>query len=166
MLARLGARLFREAYGADNTPGDMAAFVSANFSVSRLATALSSPDVATRIVEIAGTPAGYAQLRRHVPPGCVSGPGPVELWRFYVDRTWHGSGLAQRLMSAAQAAAMALGGETLWLSVWEKNPRAIAFYRKSGFRPVGTRPFQVGTDRQTDHIMAAALTRGTPAERG
>ena len=165
-LSHLGARLFNETFGDDNKTEDMASFLAANFSVRRQAGELSSPDVATCIAEREGTMAGYAQVRRHVPPGCVSGPQPIELWRFYVDRDWHGSGLAQRLMSAAKEAAVGLGGATLWLSVWEKNPRAIAFYRKCGFRTIGTHPFYVGKDRQTDHVMAAALTRDIQADTG
>lgn len=41
----------------------------------------------------------------------------------------------------------------LWLAVWEKNPRAIAFYEKNGFRAVGDQPFQVGSDTQRDIVM-------------
>jgi hypothetical protein len=42
----------------------------------------------------------------------------------------------------------------VWLSVWDQNPRAIAFYRKVGFEDVGSTEFGVGSDRQTDRIMA------------
>jgi ribosomal protein S18 acetylase RimI-like enzyme len=84
----------------------------------------------------------------------VTGPSPVELYRFYVDRPWHGRGVAQQLMDGVQLAADELGGKTLWLSVWERNPRALAFYGKCGFADVGSAPFYVGSDRQTDRILA------------
>jgi diamine N-acetyltransferase len=45
----------------------------------------------------------------------------------------------------------------MWLSVWERNPRAIAFYGKCGFRMVGSKDFWVGSDRQTDHVMVLEL---------
>jgi len=41
--------------------------------------------------------------------------------------------------------------------VWERNPRAIAFYRKCGFAEVGTHTFVFGTDRQRDLVLARAL---------
>ena len=60
-------------------------------------------------------------------------------------------------MDASIAAARGLGARTLWLSVWERNPRAQAFYAKTGFTRVGEADFWVGPDRQTDHIFARAL---------
>jgi GNAT superfamily N-acetyltransferase len=46
-----------------------------------------------------------------------------------------------------------------WLGVWERNPRANAFYRKVGFTDVGSHVFMVGTDPQTDRIMVRHLPR-------
>ena len=45
------------------------------------------------------------------------------------------------------------GSTTAWLGVWEHNPRAIAFYRKWGFTPVGEHCFAVGDDPQRDVIL-------------
>jgi GNAT superfamily N-acetyltransferase len=87
----------------------------------------------------------------------VTGEAPVEIGRFYVDRPWQGRGLAQRLMAAARDAARDLGGITVWLAVWEHHPRAIAFYQKQGFRDVGSQPFRLGSDLQTDRVMVAEL---------
>ena len=47
--------------------------------------------------------------------------------------------------------------QRLGLGVFERNERAQAFYRKHGFRQVGTQIFVVGTDPQTDHIMLREL---------
>jgi ribosomal protein S18 acetylase RimI-like enzyme len=121
---------------------------------------LRDPSVISLICEIGGEPAGYAMVRRHPAPPCVSGVEPVELWRFYVDSPYHGRGVAQRLMRAVGDAARELGGEELWLGVWEHNPRAIAFYRKCGFRDVGAQEFWVGSDRQIDRVMQRPLDGG------
>jgi ribosomal protein S18 acetylase RimI-like enzyme len=45
------------------------------------------------------------------------------------------------------------GAMALWLGVWEKNPRASAFYRKWGFEIVGAHTFRVGDDPQRDLVM-------------
>ena len=60
-------------------------------------------------------------------------------------------------MDAAVEAAAARGARTLWLGVWERNARAIAFYAKCGFADVGAQPFTLGADVQTDRVMALAL---------
>ena len=47
--------------------------------------------------------------------------------------------------------------DTIWLGVWEFNPRAQAFYRKHGFYEVGKHIFQLGADAQTDVLMQKDL---------
>jgi ribosomal protein S18 acetylase RimI-like enzyme len=56
-------------------------------------------------------------------------------------------------MDAVVAAARSRGARTLWLGVWERNARGIAFYRKCGFRPAGTQTFVLGTDPQRDLVL-------------
>ena len=66
-------------------------------------------------------------------------------------------GVAQSLMGAVDDVGRELGGRTLWLGVWERNPRAIAFYTKCGFVDVGTHLCIVGGDEQTDRVMAHSI---------
>jgi ribosomal protein S18 acetylase RimI-like enzyme len=60
-------------------------------------------------------------------------------------------------MKAVVGAADTRGADTLWLGVWERNLRTQAFYRKCGFEDVGQQGFRVGTDLQTDRVMALRL---------
>ena len=45
----------------------------------------------------------------------------------------------------------------LWLGVWQENPRAIAFYQRSGFNIVAEQTFMLGSDRQMDFVMARSI---------
>ena len=156
-LAEFAARIFAETFGPDNRPEDMAAHLAATFGVRQQTEDILDPDIVTLLMEDDGRLVAYTQVRRHVPPDCVTGEAPVEIGRFYVDRPWHGRGFAQRLMTAALDAVRELGGRTAWLAVWERNPRAIAFYEKCGFRDVGSQIFRLGADVQTDRVMEMAL---------
>ena len=60
-------------------------------------------------------------------------------------------------MDEVERAARHLGGIAIWLGVWERNPRAIAFYEKCGFRDVGSQLFIVGSDPQTDRVMVRSI---------
>ena len=51
------------------------------------------------------------------------------------------------------ARAKAAGTAVLWLGVWDRNPRALAFYRNWSFDVVGDHIFTVGEDPQRDLIM-------------
>lgn len=152
-LAELAERSFRETFAPFNSPADMEDYVAAHFGPEHQSLELRDGSMVTLVAEAEGRLAGYAQLRRSDPPDCVAGPAPMELARLYVDRPWHGRGLAQGLMAAAAAAARAEGARTLWLGVWERNDRAVAFYRKCGFQQAGTQTFVLGTDRQRDLVL-------------
>lgn len=157
-LAALAAHTFADTFGAENTADDLAAHVQRAYSEPRQRAELTNPDYVTLVVDEANRMVAFAQVRRgsETPP-CVAGEAPVEIWRFYVDREWHGRGIAQTLMRAALEAARELGGRTVWLSVWERNPRAMAFYSKCGFADAGSKDFVVGSDRQTDRVYVRDL---------
>lgn len=161
-MAELAARTFSETFAADNRPEDMAAHLAARYGERQQGEEIADPQGVTLLVESGGRLIGYSQIRRDAPPEGVRGEAPVEIRRFYVDQPWHGRGVAQRLMAAARDAARELGGRTLWLNVWERNPRAIAFYAKHGFRDVGAVDFWLGADRQTDRVMVTDLPPAEP----
>lgn len=152
-VAELADRTFADWFGPHNRPEDMEAHRAQTYGEALQRRELENPDWATLLVEADGRAIAYAQIRRGIPPDCVSGPRPIEILRFYVDRAYHGQGIAQALMAASIAAARDLGGDTVWLGVWERNPRAIAFYAKCGFRDRGSHPYFVGSDLQTDRVM-------------
>ena len=57
-------------------------------------------------------------------------------------------------MRASLDAARSAGHRTIWLGVWERNARAISFYERWVFEKVGDHVFRLGSDDQTDLIMA------------
>lgn len=157
-LAELAARTFTETFAADNSPEDLDAHLRSSFGEARQSAEIEDRDVITLLAFRGEALAGYAQVRRKPAPSCVAAEKPVELHRFYLVRSAQGAGLAAQLMLAARAAARELGGMHIWLGVWERNPRAIAFYTKSGFVVVGSHVFVVGSDRQTDLVLVASLS--------
>ena len=161
-LSTLGAATFRDTFEADNTPQNMARYLAEAFNPDRQAAEINDPESVILLAERTATTdpelVGYAHLIAGSAPQTVRSSNPVELKRLYVARPWHGRGIAHVLMDAVLAAARARGGETLWLGVWERNPRAIAFYRKYGFEHVGEQTFQLGSDKQTDWILARPIS--------
>jgi len=153
-LAELAARTFRETFSDGASAEDMALHLAEAYGISQQRRELEDSDITTLLVDIDGQLVGYAQVRSGETPACVTGESPLELWRFYVAQQFHGRGIAQSLMAAVALEAQKRGGRTLWLGVWERNARAIAFYNKSGFRDVGSHVFMVGNDAQTDRILA------------
>jgi len=161
-LAAFAAQTFVDTYGAVNDPEHIAAHVATRFGVAQQSAELRDAGYTTLLLECEGRLAGYAQLRRHAPPAGTATEDALELHRFYLAGAWHGTGVAAQLMAAVVAQAAARSAKQLWLGVWERNPRAIAFYAKQGFADVGATVFMVGPDRQKDRVLVREILRAAP----
>jgi ribosomal protein S18 acetylase RimI-like enzyme len=153
-LARFAADTFVEAFGAVTAPADLEAHLAHTYGPDLQAAELADPGTITLLALRDGLIVAYSQVRHNADaPECVDASDTIEVSRFYADRAVRGSGVARALMQRSLQAAVELGGRHAWLGVWERNPRAIAFYRKVGFAPVGRKVYVVGSDHQTDHVM-------------
>jgi predicted GNAT superfamily acetyltransferase len=139
MLAELGAKTFYDTFAKDNTPENIEAYLKASFSPEIQFNELSEPDNIFLIVESENI------------------PKPLEIRRIYATQEHLGKGVGKELMQATIREARARGCDCVWLGVWEKNQRAIDFYKKWGFREVGTHSFSVGNDPQNDYVMELVL---------
>jgi GNAT superfamily N-acetyltransferase len=157
LIATLGAETFVASFGAQNTPGNIALHLSKSYGEEVQRRELADPRITYLIAEVNGRTAGYACVREGDAPACVTGDAPVEVLRFYVVADFHGSGIAQAFMDACADEARRRGGRTLWLGVWDQNPRAIRFYTKWGFEDVGGQTFMLGDDPQQDRVLAHSL---------
>ncbi len=155
-LAALSVRTFRGAFDATNDPAAMDAYVAEAFSVGRIRGELADPAglFLLAVAEGEAAPLGYAKLRTGQTDPAVTGPRPIEIQRIYAEQTAIGRGVGAALMRTCLERAAEDGYETVWLGVWEHNPRAIRFYERWGFRPVGTHVFRLGEEDQTDVVMA------------
>jgi GNAT superfamily N-acetyltransferase len=156
-LARLGVRTFRDTYRGIDAPEDIEAYVGEHFTPERVAQQLQRPASVTLLAQCGDEDAGYLQVAVSEAPACVRGPSPVELVRLYLRVDWIGHGHGARMMQAAEAEALQLQGRTLWLGVYEKNLRAVAFYRRCGFEQVGTHDFLFAGVVYADPVMAKPL---------
>jgi diamine N-acetyltransferase len=157
LLSNLGRLAFTQAFASLNTPENFAMYLAGAFFTEKQAGELATPGCTFFIISNGPVPAGYARLQGGSGKDCVQSQNPVELVRFYVLEEWKGKGVAHKLMEACLADAQAGGFDTIWLSAWKKNPRALAFYQKWGFVEVGSAIFVVGEDPQEDAIMARGL---------
>lgn len=156
-LAALAEATFRETFGRDNAPADMDAHCARHYGVAQQAREIADPAMLTLLAERDGQLVGFGQLHRGPGPAGLAAARPAEVRRLYVARGMHGSGLGRELMEALLEAARTGGADCVWLGVWERNPRAIAFYRKSGYAAFGEHVFTVGSDPQRDVLMARTL---------
>ncbi|MEM9905465.1 MAG: GNAT family N-acetyltransferase [Cyanobacteria bacterium P01_D01_bin.44] len=157
ILANLAERTFRETFTTENNLTDMEHHCAKNFGTEVQQQEILDPNCATLLAEVEDQLVAFAQVRLHSPKDCVSADHPSELHRLYVEKEWHGKGVAHKIMSKLLSTAANAGADYIWLGVWEYNPRAIAFYGKYGFKVVGEHIFQFGSDPQRDLVMVAEV---------
>lgn len=146
--------MFLQAYNGMIPAHEMADYVANNYNETSQASELSNPVAVTLLLETENRIAGFAYLLKN--PAPVDGvEADVELKRIYLDKKWHGTGMAQRLLNEVFAEARLLSAPAVWLAVWEENVRAISFYTKTGFEAVGSFEFRLGSLVQTDVLMRA-----------
>ena len=157
ILSELGARTFYDTFAKDNTPENIDAYLKKSFSPDIQRNELLQPAVVFLIAEVEGIPVGYAQLLLNSIDESVQGTRPLEIRRIYASQEYLGKGVGKELMRATVKEVRERGCDCIWLGVWEKNQPAINFYRKWGFREVGTPVFFVGDDPQNDFVMELTL---------
>ena len=154
-LAAFGREQFAVTFGPDNDADDLAAYLDQHFGEQVQRDELADPRVRVFVAEVQGQWAGYTlSSTRVAAPTGVLGTLPWQIERFYVDRAWHGQGLSDALMDVTLDAIARDDAQVVWLSVWERNTRALRFYARRGFVDVGRTTFQLGRDLQTDHVLA------------
>jgi predicted N-acetyltransferase YhbS len=157
LLADLGRRAFYEAFSGQTAPQDMKAYLRGTFSIDKIQTELDEQDSLYLIADLHDNPAGYAYLSKVQPPACIDDPDAIQLTRLYLLRKCYGLGVGNSLMRACLDESRARGFQTVWLSSWELNDRANAFYDRWNFKAVGRQKFSVGNDIQNDVILKRDL---------
>lgn len=157
-LQALSRRTFEDTFAALNTPENLKSYLDEAFGTERLRSELTDPDSVFYFLYADGILSGYLKLNEAPAQTDLHDDTSLELERIYVAAAAQGKGFGRILMDRAIDEARARGKAFLWLGVWEKNERALRFYRKSGFYKAGEHSFFVGPEEQTDHIMRRDLS--------
>lgn len=156
-LTVISSRTFDESFAAFNTEEDMAQYLAEAFSPEQLGSELSNPESDFFFAVLDGTFVGYMKTNTGHAQSDDRFPDALQLERIYVLATHQGKGIGQRLLDEAMRMAREARHPMVWLSVWERNPGAIRFYERNGFRVFDTCLFLLGKDEQTDVMMRLSV---------
>ncbi len=155
VLSALSKKTFYDTFTGTCTEEDMQQFLQDYFDIDVVKSELADENDCYFFIEVDGMPAGYLRLMedyRNFP--LMKQWKALELKRIYIDKAFHGKGLAQELMNFAENFAKENKFEVLWLGVWEHNNRAKRFYEKMGFKDSGyTHEFPIGSTPQRDNWL-------------
>ena len=154
-LAAFASRTFCDTFAHLYPPEDLAAFLAKKYGEEIQAHEIETPPNRYHLALKDDRIVGYCMMGAL--DIAVDDPGALELHRLYVDKDTKGAGVAQVLTADCLAWARAKGAHALYLSVWEDNARAQAFYKRQGFEHVGEHKFMVGNTADRDFIWRLKL---------
>ncbi len=153
VLVEVSKSTFRSAFEEQNNPDDFKTYLDQAFSKKRLCEEMANPNMHFYFVYLNGELAAYFKLNLNDAQTDVKREDSMELERIYVLDQFQGRQLGKHILNWVKSRASEYKKEFIWLGVWEKNERAIAFYERNGFSKFGTHPYYIGNDKQTDWLM-------------
>lgn len=157
-LQKISRQTFHETFSPYNTEDDMIKYLEESFSTERLFTELSNSNSEFYFATLDDEEIGYLKINFGESQTELKDKKSVEIERIYVLRDFHGKKIGQLMYEKAIRIAQNKNAEYVWLGVWEKNARALRFYKKNGFVEFSKHPFILGNDVQTDIMMRLKLT--------
>ncbi|OQP56984.1 hypothetical protein A3860_10450 [Niastella vici] len=157
LIADLSRQTFYDTFAAANTAQDMDKFMNEAFTREKLMAEVGVPGNIFLLAYEASEPVGYARLRETGSPLLIEDGLALEIARIYAVQKSIGKGVGRALMQHSIEIAREKSARVIWLGVWEKNQKAIAFYMKWGFEKFGEHVFMLGNDPQTDWLMKKVL---------
>jgi ribosomal protein S18 acetylase RimI-like enzyme len=150
-LADLAARTFADTYGSDLGEEALRNAIVRSRSVAYFKHALLTETILVAKEE--GQMIGYAQYGKVTIPEVSHGVDARELDRLYVDPLMQGRGIGHMLVDAVLADPLMAGASKIYLQVWPKNTRAIAFYKRYGFSTAGVTRFVLADGSFSEDII-------------
>lgn len=153
IVAAISAATFYETYADTDDPGDLAEYVTREFSREVAVEALASPENTFFLAGFGGRIVGYAKFRRTEAPEAVGGLNAAEIQRIYIFSRFARKGIGRALIERCVKTAKDEGFEGIWLGVWDANTKALRFYERMGFEKVGKTEFLYGSQSFVNDLM-------------
>lgn len=156
-LQQISRQTFYETFAVENTEEDMQQYLNEDLSKDRLTAEFNNPDAEFYFAMLNDHVIGYLKLNSGASQTELQDDKGLEIERIYVLKEFHGKKAGQLLYEKAIQIARQKNIDYVWLGVWEKNLRAISFYKKNGFVAFDKHIFILGNDEQTDIMMKLEL---------
>ncbi|MFM2268357.1 MAG: hypothetical protein RL757_1798 [Bacteroidota bacterium] len=156
-LCQISVETFTESFKHLNDPADFEQFISTAYTPARLTAELENPNSHFFLMKSETDVLGYLKINFAPAQSDHNDPESLEVERIYLLQKAQKQQLGQKMMQFAIEMARQQQKKYIWLGVWEKNEKAINFYKKHGFEVFDQHIFVIGNDPQTDFLMKLKL---------
>ena len=156
-LLKISRETFDQTFRNQNNPKHFDDYLDKAFDPINFRKEFENPNSEFYFVTSENQVYGYLKLNEKDAQTEPRGKDYIEVERVYVITDSQGNGLGKIMMDYAVEIAKKKGKTIIWLGVWEKNPGAIRFYERFGFKVFGEHTFYMGDDPQRDLLMEMSV---------
>lgn len=154
LIADIASRSFIESHHTSAPMHEIDNYIKAKYDQAVLREELEDPANIYYIIYTDKKPAGYSKIVFNSPHTRIAQQNITKLERIYLLQEFYGLKLGAELFSFNLRLSKSNDQSGMWLYVWEKNDRAIAFYERAGFKIIGHGDFRLtATHSNPNHIM-------------
>jgi len=158
IIALLGRLTWAESHGQYiDDKNDIPKYLNENFSISKTNQNINDPNIHYSIIYVDDLPAGYAKIVVNKPQENIESRNSCQLERIFILDEFIPLKIGQKLMSFVEKQAKELLLDTIWLTVYIKNNRAIRFYERNDFKNVGELNFSVNEKLYVNIVFSKTL---------
>jgi diamine N-acetyltransferase len=173
LIGVLGTQVSLDTYATAGISPLLAREVREHFNTEPIAALLARRDTRFVLAERQANLVGFVQLAFGARHALVAAERAVEIDRLYVQAPFKGQGIGKALVAAAAERARGRGGtspvccaaerarawcaQALWLTAWVGNEAALAWYRRQGWRELGSTDYVFENERFENRVFERAL---------
>ncbi|WP_041766712.1 GNAT family N-acetyltransferase [Psychromonas ingrahamii] len=157
LLRAISIETYRDTFSNSNSETLMTHYFQDALNKEKLQAELNHPNSTFYFIYVAKKVAGFLKVNVMSAQTDIKDYHALEIERFYIRKSFLRKGLGKQLMNFTCDLARQENKEFIWLGVWENNIPALHFYKKMGFYKIGTHPFNMAGDIQTDLLLQKDL---------
>ncbi|WP_232784979.1 GNAT family N-acetyltransferase [Psychromonas sp. MB-3u-54] len=157
LLRSISIETYRDTFSESNSETLMTQYFQDALNKEKLQAELNHPDSSFYFICVAEKVAGFLKVNVMSAQTDIKDSNALEIERFYIRKSFLRNGLGKELMDFAGDLARKKNKDFIWLGVWENNIPALHFYKQMGFYQIGTHPFNMAGDIQTDLLLQKDL---------
>ena len=158
-ISALAIQVFLDTYATEGVRPDLAREALREYAAEAFDARLREPQRRFVLAERGTGLVGFAEVMLQAlpaPAGVLTG---AELIRLYVQPAAQGLGLGRALIRAAESLTSDAGLAALWLTAWDGNHRALAFYAHEGYADVGATSYSFEGNSYGNRVLARQFMR-------
>ena len=154
LLADIGSKSFIESHGSSASTADINDYVNEKYNCDVLKEEIRNPENIYHIIFHNNQPAGYSKIVFNVPHSNIPLENVTKMERIYLLKEFYSLKLGFELFSFNIELSKNNNQAGMWLYVWKENHRAVRFYKRTGFKVVGSYDFKItDTHSNPNHQM-------------